>query len=896
MSKRGHILNCFIICFILLIIGMIFLVEDERKYNQDETNVTAATTFNSYLMCYDSTTPYGGNSTRGGNISNWFSGFLGIWAECSEGAKSAHAWSTDDEASVMLNKLESGYSFIGWYTDSSCTRTFNCSSFPSHNNSGVAETGHFKTADYPVVYCKVAQTVNVTVRTNNSSWGKISARNSGFTDSVTLTDYYGNYIEQLAVESSPGYSIDYWSNGHDVLYGIPYSMRIYSSYITAYFAPSIYTINLDKQSGSDGSSTIYLKYNTGWYSNSGATASISTISKPTRTGYTFQGYYTGTNGSGTQIIDSTGKIVGSQTYTTNNTTLYAYWTANSYTVTLDRQGATNGTASVTATYNSAMPSITVPTKTGYTFQGYYTGTSGGGTKYYNSNGTSERSYNIAGKTTLYAYWIPISYSINFSLGSGTWPSSSPTNNTQYDTVLNIPNPRPPTGYTFTGWTSGTNFNSSTAQSGTASNSTSSWNGSLTKNTYFKNLTASNGVTVTLNANYSANSYTVTFNANGGTVSPTTKSVTYDSTYGDLPTPTRTGYTFTGWTLNGATITSTTQVKTASNHTLIAQWKADSYTLTFDSNGQGGAVSPTTKTVTYDSTYGDLPIPTRAGYIFIGWYTTKDGGSQVLSNTTVKTASNHSIYAHWQATWATQATKPELRVPGNPNNASNPYIIDTPKKLAWLAMEAQTKNLSGYYEQTTNIDLNGNIWLPIGTNTYSFTGYYDGKGYSITELKTASTTNVSNSSSVNSYVGLFGNTDGAKLNNIYIKGADIKGHTNVGGIVGYAKGSTVLTSCGFSGTISATANSGALIGNSASTTVQITDCIVFSANVDKLNSGSATTSSTIYVLNGKKGYTGTSFANWVYVSGMPYPVPKGLSWLAQGGNQASLTDIQNWVNG
>ncbi len=896
MSKRGHILNCFIICFILLIIGMIFLVEDERKYNQDETNVTAATTFNSYLMCYDSTTPYGGNSTRGGNISNWFSGFLGIWAECSEGAKSAHAWSTDDEASVMLNKLESGYSFIGWYTDSSCTRTFNCSSFPSHNHGGVVETGHFKTADYPVVYCKVAQTVNVTVRTNNSSWGKISARNSGFTDSVTLTDYYGNYIEQLAVESSPGYSIDYWSNGHDVLYGIPYSMRIYSSYITAYFAPSIYTINLDKQSGSDGSSTIYLKYNTGWYSNSGATASISTISKPTRTGYTFQGYYTGTNGSGTQIIDSTGKIVGSQTYTTNNTTLYAYWTANSYTVTLDRQGATDGSSSVTATYDSAMPSITVPTRTGYTFQGYYISQNGGGTKYYNSDGTSARNYDIANDTTLYAYWTANSYSINFNLGNGTWPSTSPTNNTQYDTVLNIPNPRPPTGYTFTGWTSGTNFNSSTAQSGTASNSTSSWNGSLTKNTYFKNLTASNGVTVTLNANYSANSYTVTFNANGGTVSPTTKSVTYDSTYGDLPTPTRTGYTFTGWTLNGATITSTTQVKTASNHTLIAQWKADSYTLTFDSNGQGGTVSPTTKSVTYDSAYGDLPIPTRAGYIFIGWYTDKSAGSQVLSNTTVKTASNHSIYAHWQATWATQATKPELRVPGNPNNASNPYIIDTPKKLAWLAMEAQTKNLSGYYEQTTNIDLNGNIWLPIGTNTYSFTGYYDGKGYSITELKTASTTNVSNSSSVNSYVGLFGNTDGAKLNNIYIKGADIKGHTNVGGIVGYAKGSTVLTSCGFSGTISATANSGALIGNSASTTVQITDCIVFSANVDKLNSGSATTSSTIYVLNGKKGYTGTSFANWVYVSGMPYPVPKGLSWLAQGGNQASLTDIQNWVNG
>ena len=234
------------------------------------------------------------------------------------------------------------------------------------------------------------------------------------------------------------------------------------------------------------------------------------------------------------------------------------------------------------------------------------------------------------------------------------------------------------------------------------------------------------------------------------------------------------------------------------------------------------------------------------------------------------------------------------MPSNPNNASNPYIIDTPGKLAWLAMQAQTKNLSGYYEQTKNIELDDYIWLPIGTNTYSFTGYYDGKGYTIEGLHTAETTEVSNSTSVNSYVGLFGRTNGAKLNNIYVKEAKIYGHTNVGGIVGYASGSTVLTSCGFSGTISAQANSGALIGNSASG-VQITDCIVFSANVDKLNSGSATTTSTVYVLNGKKGYTGSSFTDWVYVSGMPYPVPKGLSWLAQGGEQATIDGIKNWVN-
>ena len=220
--------------------------------------------------------------------------------------------------------------------------------------------------------------------------------------------------------SYPGHSFDgyyYSQTGNDKL-SSPMN-KDHDHTIYCRWTPNIYTITLNKQSGSGGTSTIYLKYNTGWYSNSGATTSISSIREPSRTGYAFQGYYTETNGKGTKIIDSTGKIVGSKTYTIENNTLYAHWTANKYKVTLDRQGATNGSSSVTATYNSAMPSISVPTKTGYTFQGYYTSTNGGGTKYYNSTGTSARNYDMAYATTLYAYWTPISYSINFNLGDGS---------------------------------------------------------------------------------------------------------------------------------------------------------------------------------------------------------------------------------------------------------------------------------------------------------------------------------------------------------------------------------------------------------------------------------------------------------------------------------------------
>ena len=90
----------------------------------------------------------------------------------------------------------------------------------------------------------------------------------------------------------------------------------------------VYTITLNKQSGSGGTSTIYLKYNTGWYSNSAATSSIVKVSVPTRAGFTFQGYYTGANGTGTQIINSNGEIIsGRTTITTSNISLHAYWTA-----------------------------------------------------------------------------------------------------------------------------------------------------------------------------------------------------------------------------------------------------------------------------------------------------------------------------------------------------------------------------------------------------------------------------------------------------------------------------------------------------------------------------------------------------------------------------------------
>ena len=56
----------------------------------------------------------------------------------------------------------------------------------------------------------------------------------------------------------------------------------------------------------------------------------------------------------------------------------------------------------------------------------------------------------------------------------------------------------------------------------------------------------------------------------------------------------------------------------------------------------------TKTVTYNSQYGTLPTPTRAGHTFTGWYTKENGGTSISSSDIVSDASNHTLYASWSA--------------------------------------------------------------------------------------------------------------------------------------------------------------------------------------------------------------------------------------------------------
>ena len=105
------------------------------------------------------------------------------------------------------------------------------------------------------------------------------------------------------------------------------------------------------------------------------------------------------------------------------------------------------------------------------------------------------------------------------------------------------------------------------------------------------------------AKWNANSYTVNFNANGGNVDTASTTVTYDGTYGSLPTPTRTGYSFTGWftdSENGNKVESDTTVHITDTQTLYAHWVKTDYNVTVGENANG-SVNIIPQVTTMDNT-------------------------------------------------------------------------------------------------------------------------------------------------------------------------------------------------------------------------------------------------------------------------------------------------------
>ena len=148
---------------------------------------------------------------------------------------------------------------------------------------------------------------------------------------------------------------------------------------------------------------------------------------------------------------------------------------------------------------------------------------------------------------------------------------------------------------------------------------------------------------TYEATWTPNQYTITLDVSGGELENRELSVTYDAPVGQLPEPTRAGYTFGGWIdREGNVFTAETVYTVAGDYFLIAVWTANEYTITLDPNG--GEVDVTTLTVVFDSLIGQLPEPTRDGYFFAGWVDAQ--GNVYTADTVYTVAGDVTLTAQW----------------------------------------------------------------------------------------------------------------------------------------------------------------------------------------------------------------------------------------------------------
>ncbi|MDE6565686.1 MAG: InlB B-repeat-containing protein, partial [Clostridia bacterium] len=142
---------------------------------------------------------------------------------------------------------------------------------------------------------------------------------------------------------------------------------------------------------------------------------------PTKTGYAFDGWYSGENGTGNKVVNEYGAI--DSWNIPNDCTLYAHYTPMHYQITFDFCGGSSEVSTLEVIYDQALPYAVAPTRTGYTFVGYFDNIDGNGTRYYNSEMLGLLSWTNTSNITLYAHWMANNYTVKLNAQGGSGGST-----------------------------------------------------------------------------------------------------------------------------------------------------------------------------------------------------------------------------------------------------------------------------------------------------------------------------------------------------------------------------------------------------------------------------------------------------------------------------------------
>ena len=434
------------------------------------------------------------------------------------------------------------------------------------------------------------QEVHVNYMGNGSTGGDVPVDTAYFPAGTANVLGVGNLVKT-------GYSFTGWNTAADgtgTSYEANDTLQLEGDDVTLYaqWTINLYTVTYDDNSSDDGTvpDAVKQNYNT----------TVTVAGNPgslTRTGYTFAGWNTAEDGTGTSYVTDDTFQLGA-----NDVTLYACWTINQYKVTYSGNDSDGGSVP-DAVYHDYHTAVTVAgnpgnlTRTGYTLTGWGTAADGSGTSY-EADDTFTLGVN---DITLYPVWSVNAYTVKFNSSGGSAVGDVQAN---YGTKIAAPDTPVREGYTFAGWYKEVEF-------------TNEWD-------FDADTVPVDGIT--LYARWTVNQYEVTYNgngSNGGTV-PAAVTKGYNTTITVAGNPgnlTRTGHTFTGWnTAADGTGTSyqpgSTFVLGTNDVALYAQWYVNSYTVNFISNG-GSVVGDVQ--ADYGTKIAAPDTPEREGYTFTGWY-------------------------------------------------------------------------------------------------------------------------------------------------------------------------------------------------------------------------------------------------------------------------------------
>lgn len=251
---------------------------------------------------------------------------------------------------------------------------------------------------------------------NNSSYiSELSAKQGSY---ETLYLYCANTV------GADTY-IDFASSDHA-------NSTLRPSFTITYTVATGYTVTFDSNGGSSVSPI----------TNVSSGSLISAPTPPTKTGYTFAGWYE----DNTTFANPW--VFASETMPANNKILYAKWTANTYVATWFNNG---GTGVSPATTNQTFGSATIlpttnPTRTGYTLTGFWDAISGG--TQYTTPTVSSRAWDKTVNTNLYAQWTINQYAVSYNSNGGSAVSGA---NVTYGSLITQPSSPTKSGYVFAGW-------------------------------------------------------------------------------------------------------------------------------------------------------------------------------------------------------------------------------------------------------------------------------------------------------------------------------------------------------------------------------------------------------------------------------------------------------------